>query len=150
MGRPSTSREALLLETLDDVAQLFDRIEALSAQMESTRRALSDANAELAAQVERISTHKGALDRRTGPDMHPRLIATTNDRTGDHPTARLDAAIARALSTHVQPLLMQAVEPLLQSCRQVTRPWDTWLTHAATAACSATLTWWTMTAHLQR
>ena len=111
---------------------------------------MSDANAELAAQVERISTDKKAPDRHTGPDIHPRLIVTTNDRTGDPATARLDAAIARALSTHVQPLLMQSVESLVQSCRQRDRPWDTWLTHAATAACSATLTWWTMTSHLQR
>jgi hypothetical protein len=45
---------------------------------------------------------------------------------------------------------MQCVDTLLQSCRQEDRPWDTWLTHAATAACSATLTWWAMTARLPR
>ena len=48
---PSTAREALIVETLGEVAALIDRVEAVAPSMDASRQTLVQASAELASAV---------------------------------------------------------------------------------------------------
>ena len=61
MNRPTTAREALIVEALGDVARLLDRIESMTPAMDTTRRALVRANADLGDRVNAFESHMTAL-----------------------------------------------------------------------------------------
>ena len=49
MNRPTSAREALIVEALGDVALLLDRVESLMSSMETGRLELANASAHLTA-----------------------------------------------------------------------------------------------------
>ena len=51
MNRPSTAREAFIVETLGEVAALIDRVEAVAPALDASRLALINASMDLAGQV---------------------------------------------------------------------------------------------------
>ncbi len=51
MNRPSTAREALIVEAIGEVAALIDRVEALAPALDASRLALVQASADVAGQV---------------------------------------------------------------------------------------------------
>lgn len=153
MPHPSTAREALIAEALGDVARLFDRVETLTSNLEATRQALADANGELAA---RLGTFDAVLTSATQrvkaatPDKGAWQAAPAIQRLIQAQAATMDPAVRQTLSAQLEPMMRQHASRLQQLALRVERPWDTWLTHAATAGCSAVLTWWAVTAHFQR
>jgi hypothetical protein len=54
----------------------------------------------------------------------------------------MSAAARLTFSTQVDSNLARLTNALQQVIQRVDRPWDLWLTHAATAAVSAAVTWW--------
>ena len=153
MPPPSTAREVLIAEALGDAARLFDRIEALTAKLEATRQALTDANDELAARLEAFDTALASATQRARTatlDHVARQAAPAVQRLVQSHATAMDAAARQTLSEQLEPLLKQQIGLIRQLALRLERPWDTWLAHAATAACSAAFTWWAVTAHFQR
>jgi hypothetical protein len=54
----------------------------------------------------------------------------------------MSSAARLAFSTQVDVNLARLNKSLHELLHRVDRPWDLWLTHAATAAVSAAITWW--------
>lgn len=153
MPQLSTAREALIAEALGDVARLFDRIETLTSNLEAARRALADANGELAARLEAFDAALASATQRARAaalDHVARQAAPAVQRLIQTQAASMDVAARRTLSEQLEPVLRQQIGLVRQLALRRERPWDTWLTHAATAGCSAALTWWAVTAHFQR
>ena len=57
-------------------------------------------------------------------------------------TRTMNAAARLAFSAQVDSNLARLTASLQKVLQRVDRPWDLWLTHAATAAVSAAVTWW--------
>ena len=51
MTQPSTTREALIVEALDETAKLIRQVEALAPALDESRQALADTHSALAAQL---------------------------------------------------------------------------------------------------
>jgi len=145
MNGPSTAREALIVEALGDVASLLDRIESLTASMEVGRLALANASAELDGRLRAFETGTTALTRQVQARAVEHILKRTGQATTDSIEAQaraMNAAARLAFSAQVDSNLASLNKSLQGALQRVDRPWDVWLTHAATAAVSATLTWW--------
>jgi hypothetical protein len=145
MNGPSTAREALIVEALGDVASLLDRIESLTASMEVGRLALVNASAELDGRLRAFETGTAALTQQ----VQARVIEHILKRTGKATTQSIEAqsramssAARLAFSAQVDSNLTRLNNFLHEFLQRVDRPWDLWLTHAATAVVSAAITWW--------
>jgi len=153
MNRPSTAREALIVEALGEVASLLDRVESLTSSMEAGRLALANASAEL---DHRLKDFQGATTAMT-QQVQARAIDHIVRRTGKATTDSIEAqaramssAARLAFSTQVDSTLGRLNQSLHEAVHRVDRPWDLWLTHAATAAVSAVLTWWVVSSFAVR
>ena len=153
MNGPSTAREALIVEALGDVASLLDRIESLTTSMEASRLALTSTSVEL---DNRLKAFEGGIATLT-QHVQARAIEHILKRTGKATTDSIEAqsramsAAARlAFSTQVDSNLARLNQSLRDALQRVDRPWDLWLTHAATAAVSAAFTWWIVSSFVVR
>lgn len=61
MNGPGTAREALIAETIGDLARLLDQAQALQPAMAESRQALVDAHAQFADQLAAFETQVTAL-----------------------------------------------------------------------------------------
>jgi negative regulator of sigma E activity len=57
--------------------------------------------------------------------------------------------VRQTLAEQFDPRLAEHTELLQKLLSRIEPPWDGWLTQIATAACSAALTWWLVTAYFQ-
>jgi hypothetical protein len=145
MNGPTTAREALIVEALGDVATILDRIELLMSSMEVGRLGLANAGANLDSRLKAFEVGTAALAQQVQARAIEHIIKRTGKATSDaiELQARAMSAAARlAFSTQVDSNLARLTNALQQVIQRVDRPWDLWLTHAATAAVSAAVTWW--------
>lgn len=144
MNPPTTAREALIVEALGDVALLLDRVEALTSSMEAGWLALEKANSEF---EDRLSAFESAISSITHL-AKARTVEHIVRRAGEvarqsieTQTRAMNEAARLVFAEQVDPALGRLATSLRQLIQRVDRPWDLWLTHAATAAVSAALTW---------
>lgn len=147
MNRPSTAREALIVEAIGEVAVLIERVEAAATTLDTSRLALTEAGAALAGQLAAFE------NRVTGITEHAKVQAVRHiaRRTDELARSSMDAqmrameeAARGAFREEVGPALQRLVMPLQHLAELANRgahPWDCWLTHAATAVVASALTW---------
>lgn len=143
MNRPTTAREALIVEALGDVAHLVGRVEALAPAMDEARRALDQASAGLARQAETFERKMSALAENAQTQAVRHIARRTDALTRDSmdTQARAMAEAARALfAAEVHPALQHLALPLRQMVARLDRPWLPWLSHAATAVVASIVT----------
>ena len=147
MNPPATAREALLIEALGEMGDVLDRVEALMPAMEAGRRSLAEAHEMLSAQLSSLEVRMVAS------------VEAAKNGAVDHISERTRQAARHSIELHLKimeeaaralflkelaPALRGLVQPLLhvrEVLRNSARPWDTWLTHAATAAVASLFTW---------
>ena len=145
MNRPATAREALIVEALGDVALLLDRVESLMSSMEVGRLALVNANAELGDRLEAFEAGMTSLTQQAKASVVEHIVRRTREATSvsiETQARAMNAAARLAFAAQVDSNLARLATSLQQVISRVDRPWDVWLTHAATAAISAAVTWW--------
>lgn len=144
MNQPGTAREALLAEAIGDLARLLDRAEALQPAMLESRQSLVDAHTQLADQLAAFESHLTTLTEKAKVLAVKHILTRTDEaaRRSVDAQSRAMADAAQALfKTQIEPALQRLAWPLQQLVQRVDRPWEQWLTHAATAlvASAATL-----------
>ncbi len=147
MNLPGTAREALLIEALGEMTGVLDRMDALVPQLDAGYRRFVDADKELAGQLSTIEVcMKAFAEKARAHAVHH--IALHADQTArrsiDLHVKAMEEAAHTLFLKEVGPALQSLVQPLQrlrQLVQQNARPWDIWLTHAATAAVASLVTW---------
>jgi hypothetical protein len=144
MNRPNTAREVLVAEVLGEVAHLLERVEALTPAMRDATQAMTHASDELGGRL-------GAFeDRMTVIAENAKTVVLEHIvRRGNELTRHMLAEQSQAMSTAARTLFntefgasQHRLAALLQPvAERLQRPWDSWLTHAATAATASAATW---------
>jgi hypothetical protein len=145
MTGPNTAREALIVEALGDVARLLDRVESLSSSIEVGRLALANANAELADRLKAFEAGMASLTQQAKARVVEHIVQRTGEATNvaiETQARAMNAAARLAFAAQADSNLARLTATLQQVIDLVDRPWDLWLTHVATAALSAAITWW--------
>ena len=145
MTGPNTAREALIVEALGDVARLLDRVESLSSSMEAGRLALANASAELGDRLKSFEAGMASLTQQAKARVVEHIVRRTGEATSvaiETQARAMNAAARLAFAAQVDSNLARLTAALQQVIDLVDRPWDLWLTHVATAAVSAAITWW--------
>jgi hypothetical protein len=141
---PGSAREALIAETIGDLARLLDRAEALQPAMAESRQALVDAHAQLADQLAAFETQVNALTEKAKVQAVKHILARTDEaaRRSIEQQGRAMADAARVAFGAELGATMQRLQSALQPLTERPgRPWDRWLVHAAVAAAASALTW---------
>jgi exonuclease VII small subunit len=144
MNRPTNAREALIIEALGDVAHLLDRVESLTSSMEAGRQALEKANSEFENRLSAFETAMSSITHLAKARAVEHIVRRTGEaarQSIETQTRAMNEAARLVFAEQVDPTLGRLTTSLRQLIQQVCRPWDLWLTHAATAAVSAALTW---------
>ena len=145
MSEPTTAREALIVEALGEVALLLDRIETVISSVEVGRLGLANASAELDSRLKAFEVGTAAVAQQVQAKAIEHIVRRTAKATIDSielQTRAMTAAARLAFSAEVDSNLARLTRLLQQVLHRVDRPWELWLTHAATAAVSAAFTWW--------
>jgi hypothetical protein len=148
MNRPTSAREALIVEALGDVAALLDRVESLTSSMDAGRLALASANAQLGDRLKAFETGMASITQQA----QARAVEQIGRRAGaatrlsiEAQTRAMREAARLAFSAELESNLARLATSLRQFVHRIDRPWDLWLTHAATAGASSALTWYVVT-----
>lgn len=140
VDRAATAREALVAELMGDVARLLDRFETLEPVLTVTHQALTSAADNLAAAVvpleARIATLAGHVETRAIEHIARQSQEVARAAFEEQRRAMSDAA-RRAFETEVGPAVLRLGADLRSAVRRIHSPWETWLTHAATAVTAA-------------
>jgi hypothetical protein len=144
---PVTAREALLIEALAEMGNVLDRVETLTRALEAGQRDAVEAHGKLAVQVSTLEIRLAAAGETVKNNAVNFIAQRTNQATRQsielHLRSMQEAARALFLK-ELEPTLQALVQPLLrvqEVVRENARPWDSWLTHAATASVASTCTW---------
>jgi hypothetical protein len=141
---PGTAREALIAEAIGDVALLLDRAEALQPAMLESTQALIGAQAQLARQLADFETRVAALTEKAKVQAVKHILVRTDEaarRSVAAQTRAMADAAQTLFKTEIDPALQRLATPLQRLMQRVDRPWEHWLTHAATAAVASATTW---------
>jgi hypothetical protein len=147
VGDLTTAREALLAEALGEVARLAERLEAVAPTLDASREALVRSGENLAGQVGSFETRMVAITENAKMQAVKHIARRTDELARgalDAQTRAMEEAARALFRAEVGPALQQLVVPLQQLAdlaHRGARPWDRWLTHAATAAVASALTW---------
>ena len=144
MSHPGTAREALIAEAIGDLAQLLDRAEALYPTMLETTQALIEAHAHLADQLAAFDAHVIALAEKAKVQVVKHILVRTDEaarRSVEVQTRAMAEAAQTLFQAEIDPALRRLAMPLQHLVQRLDRPWERWLTHAATAAVASALTW---------
>ncbi|MGE0674512.1 MAG: hypothetical protein AB7O64_15790 [Methylibium sp.] len=144
MTHPSTTREALIAEALDDAAKLLRQVEALAPALDQSRQALADAHSGLAGQLAAFEAQVTALTERAKVQAVAHVLART-----DEAARRSIELQARAMADAARVALGAELGATLQRLQAAAQPrsdapprrWEPWLTHAAAAATASAVTW---------
>jgi len=140
MNSPSSAREALIVEALGEVARLLDRVEALTVSADTTRIALECASAQLSRDLASLGTDIQVVAHQAKVGVVEHVLKRVNKATGDAMAAQAQAmasAARLAFSEQADSNLARLTKLLGQVAHQVDHPWETWMTHAATAIASS-------------
>lgn len=143
MNQPGTAREALLAEAIGELARLLDRAEALQPAMLESRQSLVDAHTQLADQLAAFESHLTTLTEKAKVLAVKHILARTDEaarRSVDAQTRAMADAAQALFKTQIEPALQRLAWPLQQLVQRVDRPWEQWLTHAATAVVASAAT----------
>ena len=144
MNRPTSAREALLVEALGDVALLLDRVESLTSSMELGRLALANASAELGDRLKAFETGMSSITQQSKARAVEHIVRRTGEATSlsiETQARAMNEAARIAFSAQVDSNLARLTTTLQRAIHRVDRPWELWLTHVATAVTSAVMTW---------
>ena len=144
MNQPTTAREALIAEALGDIAHLLDRVESLTSATDSRRLALEQASAQLDARLGTFGAGMSFLTHQAKTKAVEHILQRTGEvarQTVEAQTRAMEEAARLAFAAQVEPMLARINASFRRIAHRVDRPWDLWLTHAATAAVSAVFTW---------
>ena len=145
MSGPATAREALIVEALGEVALLLERIESLTSSMEVGRLELANAGAHLDSRLRAFELGTASVAQQVQVKAIEHIIRRTGKATRESmelQASAINAAARLAFSAEADSNLARLDHTLHRVLHRVERPWDLWLTHAATAAVSAAFTWW--------
>ena len=140
----STAREALIVETIGDIAALLDRVEALGPTIDASCQAAVEANAKLTAALEALEGRMAGVTETARTQVVQHITQRTAEaaRRAQELQSRAIAEAARELfrveaerSLHRLAQAMQSVSPRKPPV------WEAWLTHAATAVAASAATW---------
>lgn len=144
MNRPNTAREVLVAEVLGEVAHLLARVEALTPVMRDATQAMTLASDELGGRLGAFEDRMRVIAENAKTVVLEHIVRRGNELTR-HMLAEQSQAMSTAARTlfnmefgasqHRLAALLQPVAERLQ------RPWDSWLTHAATATTASAATW---------
>ncbi len=147
MSHPSTAREALIVETIGEVAALIDRVEAVAPALDASRLALINASTELAGQVTAFESRMAGITENAKVQAVRHIARRTNEMARgslDAQTRAMEEAARMLFRTEVGPALQRVAMPvqhMAELARRGARPWERWLTHVATAVVASALTW---------
>ena len=140
MGRSSDTREALIAEVIGDFGKVLDRIEAVQPAMDNDSPDMADGRQDARAGVEHVPGASGRSARET--DKEPTVEHVT--QAIDRAHRALDGQQKQAMQESARSIVKDEVgPPLRRACRiargarcATRRPWEDWLTHAATVGTS--------------
>ena len=167
MNRSTTAKEALMAELIGDVEDLIARVEALTPAMNGTRQTLTDAARTVAGSVAPFRAQIAEIARESRTSLIGDIESRAYEVAGDifhhqqfamseaartifmnevAPTLRQVAQTQREVvdrfPNEVAPTLRRLTETVRQVVDRANRPWDVWLTHAATAVLSGAGSGW--------
>ena len=147
MNPPVTSSEALLIEALEELSGVLDRVQTLVPALDTGQRGMLETSARLVAQLSTMEVRMLALADAAKRDAVKHIADRTDEamRHSIHRQLRVMQEAARILfQKELGPALQALVQPLQnvkEEVRQSVRPWDAWFTHAATAGVASAWTW---------
>jgi hypothetical protein len=144
MNRPTSAREALIVEALGDVALLLDRVDSLTSSMEVGRLALANANAELAERLKAFELAMSSVAQQAKVKAVEHIVRRTSEATRlsiEVQTRAMSEAARQVFTAQFDSTLARLTASVQQLIQRVDRPWELWLTHVATAIAPAVLTW---------
>lgn len=147
MNGASSAREALIAETLGEMAGLLDRVEAVAPALDASRLALINASTELAGQVTAFESRMAGITENAKVQAVKHIARRTDEITrvsAEAQTRAMEEAARMLFRTEVGPALQRVAMPLQHLADLAHRgahPWRHWLTHAATAAAASATTW---------
>ncbi|MBE2241931.1 MAG: hypothetical protein IAE86_04190 [Burkholderiaceae bacterium] len=144
MNGPTTAREALLAELIGDVAQLIKRMETLTPLMDESRQALAHSSVQLSSQVAAFEIRMAAITENAKIQAVRHITHRTEElaqRTREEQTRAMAESARDLFRTELTPALQRLAMPLQHLVDRLAHPWQSWLTHAATAAVAAAATW---------
>lgn len=143
MNPPSTAREALIVEAIGEVAALIDRLEALAPALDASRHALVQAGEKFAGHVVAFEARMAGISENAKVQA-VRYIARRTDEMArssvDTQTRAMEEAARALLRNELGPSLQRLTVPLRDLADASARPFERWLTHAATAVVASALT----------
>ena len=147
MNGTSSAREALIAETLGEMAALLDRVEAVAPALDASRLALINASTELAGQVTAFESRMAGITENAKLQAVKHIARRTDEITrvsAEAQTRAMEEAARMLFRTEVGPALQRVAMPLQHLADLAHRgahPWQHWLTHLATAVVAAGATW---------
>lgn len=144
MNRPSTAREALIVEAIGEVAALIDRVDAVAPSIDAARLSLVQASAKLDGQLVAFENRVTAITENAKVQAVQHIASRANQvarSSLDAQTRAMEDAARALFSSEVGPTLQRLIVPLQNLAERCDRPWERWLTHAATAAVASAITW---------
>jgi hypothetical protein len=147
MNNLSTAREAFIAEMLGEMAALLDRVEAVAPALDASRLALINAGNELAGQVTAFESRMAGITENAKVQAVKHIARRTEEiarGAADAQTRAMEEAARMLFRTEVGPALQRVAMPLqhlADLADRGARPWQHWLTHAATAVVASALTW---------
>ena len=113
--------------------------------MEVGRLELANAGARLDSRLRAFELGTASVAQQVQVKAIEHIIRRTGKATSDSielQARAINAAARLAFSAEADSNLARLDHTLQRVLHRVDRPWDLWVTHAATAAVSAALTWW--------
>lgn len=140
MTQPSTTREALIVEALDEAAKLIRQVEALAPALDESRQALADAHSALAVQLAAFEREVAGLTEKAKVQAVKHILARS-DEAAKRSIELQSRAMADAARVAFGADLGAALQRLQSLHERPRRRWEPWLTHAAAAATASAATW---------
>lgn len=140
MTQPSTTREALIVEALDEAAKLIRQVEALAPALDESRQALADAHSALAVQLAAFEREVAGLTEKAKVQAVKHILARS-DEAVKRSIELQSRAMADAARVAFGSDLGAALQRLQSLHERPGRRWEPWLTHAAAAATASAATW---------
>jgi hypothetical protein len=144
MSSPSTAREALIVEALGEVLGVIQRLEAVAPALDASRLALVRDSAKLVAQVDSFENRMVVITENAKVRAVQHIARRTDEMarsTLDAQTRAMEEAARTLFRNELAPAFQRLVVPLQQLAERAARPFESWLTHAATAVMASALTW---------
>ncbi len=144
MSHPNTTREALLAEAIGDLGQVLDRLERCQVIVEGADKSFVRAALALGQQTNVFQKQLNDLTRAAERDARQRIEALAAQKAEEIAAAQAEAmnkAANQMFADLLRPSMTRLVGPLDQLHQRLDHPWRDWISHALTAASSASWTY---------